>query len=188
MRKFALIFIALLLAAPVLTSCLSNDDEQNVWEEYAAWREANEAWLEEMTLRTDDNGDPYYKTVRGAWDYYSYVLIHYYNDTTITRGNLSPHYTSTVDVIYRGHLYDGTPFDSSYLNTSPADSVYRTGLEDVITGWVVALSDMHVGDSCEVIIPYQSGYNANGSGAVLPYSCLVFDMKLVGVPFYETHL
>lgn len=187
MRKFALLFTAMLLSIPMLTSCLNNDDEINTWEEYAAWRETNEAWLTEITQRTDENGDPYYQTVRAPWDYYSYVLMHYYNDTTLTRGNLSPHYTSTVDVIYKGQLYDGTPFDSSYLKTSPADSVYRTKLEDIITGWVIALTDMHVGDSCEVIIPYQSGYNAGSSGVILPYSTLVFNMKLVGVPFYETN-
>ena len=58
MRKFALLFTAMLLSIPMLTSCLNNDDEINTWEEYAAWRETNEAWLTEMTQRTDENGDP----------------------------------------------------------------------------------------------------------------------------------
>ena len=185
MRKFALISFASLLLASVATSCLSDNNGTDVWEEYAQWREANDAWLEDMQQRTDDNGNPYYKTVRGAWDYNSYVLMHYFNDTTLTRGNLSPYYTSTVDFIYHGQLYDGTPFDSSYLSTSPADSVRRTTLTNVISGWVIAATEMHVGDSCEVIVPYSSGYGASGMGDVLPYSHLVFNMKLVGVPFYE---
>ena len=114
--------------------------------------------------------------------------MHYFNDTTLTRGNLTPHYNSWVDVVYKGQLYDGTPFDSSYLNTTPADSVFRTTMGNVITGWAVALSDMHVGDSCEVIVPYSVGYSETGSGSILPYSHLVFNMKLVGVPFYEAKL
>ena len=185
MRKFALLVVALLLSS-VATSCLSDDNENSTWEEYAEWRDANNAWLEQTIQRTDDDGNPYYKTVRGVWDYNSYVYMHYFNDTTLTRDNLSPYYTSTVDVIYHGQMYDGTPFDSSYLRTTPADSVYRTTLTNVITGWVIALSDMHVGDSCEVIVPYSVGYNASSTGAILPYSHLIFNMKLVGVPYYET--
>lgn len=186
MRKTALIFVALILSATALTSCLNNDDYEDAWDKYAEWREANDQWLEEMSQLADDNGEPFYQTVRAAWDYHSYVLIHYYNDTTLTRGNLSPLYTSTVDVIYKGQLYDGTPFDSSYLKTWPADSVCRTNQSNIITGWVIALSDMHIGDSCDVIIPYQSAYSATGSGSVLPYSNLKFSMKLVGIPAYET--
>ncbi len=187
MRKFPLLLIASLLLSVMGVSCLnSNNDENDTWEEYADWRNANDDWLEEMRQRTDEDGNPYYRTVRGAWDYNSYVLMHYFNDTSLTRGNLSPHYTSYVDVIYRVTLYDGTPVDSSYLNTTPADSIYRTTPGNVITGWVIALTDMHVGDSCEVIVPYSVGYGANSSGAILPYSHLVYSMKLVGIPYYET--
>ncbi len=185
MRKFVLSFMAVFLIASFATSCLNSDDESDTWEEYADWREANNAWLEEMQELTDEDGSPYYHIVRGVWDNNSYVLMHYFNDTTLTRGNLSPYYTSTIDVVYYGRLYDGTPFDSSYLETSPADSVYRTQLTNVITGWVIAAMDMHVGDTCEFIVPYSYGYGASSSGSILPYSHLVFGMKMVGVPYYE---
>lgn len=188
MKKFALLLIASLLLIPSVTSCLNNDEVVDTWTEYAEWRETNDAWLEEMRNLTDDNGNRYYKEVRGAWDFNACVYMHYFNDTTLTRGNLTPHYNSWVDVVYKGQLYDGTPFDSSYLNTTPADSVFRTTMGNVITGWAVALSDMHVGDSCEVIVPYSVGYSGTGSGSILPYSHLVFNMKLVGVPFYEAKL
>lgn len=187
MRKFPLfLIIATLLLAVTGVSCLDSNDGNDTWEEYADWRNANDGWLEEMRQLTDVDGNSYYRTVRGPWDHNSFVLMHYFNDTTLTRGNLSPHFNSYVDVIYRVTLYDGTPIDSSYLQTSPADSVYRTSPQNEITGWVIALTDMHVGDSCEVIVPYSVGYGANGSGDILPYSHLVYSMKLVGVPFYET--
>ena len=111
--------------------------------------------------------------------------MHYFNDTTLTRDNLSPLYTSTVDAKYIGYLYDGTPFDSSYLNTSPADSILRLSLAGVIPGWTVALSFMHVGDSCEVLIPYEYAYGNTGDRKIKPYSALRFIMKLVDIPGYE---
>ena len=94
-------------------------------------------------------------------------------------------YTSTVDVKYIGHLYDGTAFDSSYINTYPADSIYRTTLSSVIEGWTIALTNMHVGDSCEVLIPYQHAYGSSEHGDIKPYSALQFNIKLVYIPGYE---
>ncbi|MDE6074493.1 MAG: FKBP-type peptidyl-prolyl cis-trans isomerase, partial [Muribaculaceae bacterium] len=49
----------------------------------------------------------------------------------------------------------------------------------------IALEKMHVGDSVEVIIPYQAGYGASSSGSILPYSTLRFGIKLVNIPYYE---
>ena len=106
-------------------------------------------------------------------------IIHY-NDTSLNRDAQSPYQTSTVDVIYKGMLYDGTPFDSSYLRT---DSIYRTQVKQNIKGWIIALEQMKVGDSCRVIIPQTLGYGAQYmSSLILPYTTLVFDMKLVDIP------
>ena len=55
----------------------------------------------------------------------------------------------------------------------------------MIEGWKIALVNMRVGDSVRVVIPYKLGYGASGSGAIPPYSTLVFDMKLVDIPYYE---
>ena len=50
--------LALLLTA---TFAACNDDgEQSTWQEYEGWREQNNAWLEEMKARTNDDGTPYY--------------------------------------------------------------------------------------------------------------------------------
>ena len=111
-------------------------------------------------------------------------MIKYFNDKALTENNLSPLYTSTVDVKYIGRLYDDVAFDSSYTSTSPADSVTRFKLNNLIEGWVVGLTDMHIGDSCELIIPYEFAYGATGSSSINPYSNLRFNLKLVDIPGY----
>ena len=128
----------------------------------------------------DEKGNPIYTKVVPSWDHSIYVLMKYYNDTSLNRDAQSPYQTSTVDVIYKGMLYDGTPFDSSYLRT---DSIYRTQVKQNIKGWIIALEQMKVGDSCRVIIPQTLGYGAQYmSSLILPYTTLVFDMKLVDIP------
>ncbi len=181
MKKTALLFMMSLLLSVVASSCFDND---NNWKDYAEWRELNEQWLEEQRNRIDANGDPYFKEVRAEWDGNAYVLMHFFNDTTLTRDNLSPLYTSTVDVKYIGYLCTGEAFDSSYLKT---DSVLRMTLTEgnSIEGWSLALQNMHVGDTCEVIIPYGLAYGTSGYLDIDPYSVLRYNMRLVSVPGYE---
>lgn len=159
----------------------STDDEESTWEEYTQWRELNEAWLEEQAARTNDDGTPLYTKVVPVWNNNTYVLMRWYNDTLKTRNNLSPIYTSTVDVKYYGQLYTDEPFDSSYLSLSPADSVSRFQLNQVISGWAIAMERMHVGDSVEVLVPYIAGYGSTSTDVILPYSALKFQIKLVNV-------
>ena len=62
-------------------------------------------------------------------------------------------------------------------------SIYRTQVKQNIKGWIIALEQMKVGDSCRVIIPQTLGYGAQYmSSLILPYTTLVFDMKLVDIP------
>ena len=102
----------------------------------------------------------------------------------LTKDNLKPLLTSTVDVKYIGRLYNDVAFDSSFLRTTPADSVFRTKLTGVIEGWQIALMNMHIGDSCEIVIPSDQAYGSSGSGSIYPYSALKFHVKLVGIPGY----
>lgn len=187
MKKLPLIISLFAIICLGFLSCVDNESNK-YWEKYKVWREANQLWLEEQSLLKNEDGSNYYEVLNPIWDKSSYVLIHYFNDRNLTAGNLSPMYTSTVDVKYIGYLYDGTPFDSSYLNTTPADSIFRTKLSSVINGWTIALSDMHVGDSCEVLIPYQYAYGETGYNTIQPYSALKFNIKLVDVAGYEIDL
>ena len=171
--------LATLAITMLMGSCMGKDDSET----YKDWRQQNEDWFAKQAANTS-----YYTTVRPSWNNSVYVLMHWYNDRSKTAGNLKPLYTSTVDVKYRGKLYDDTPFDSSYLRTSPADSIFRVQVSgDVIEGWAVALTNMHVGDSCEVIIPYNLAYGTYSRGTVIkPYSMLIFDLKLKSINNYET--
>lgn len=168
--------------AASLCSCI-NDKETD---DYADWRKANLEWYEQQKSVTDAAGNKFYKVVTADWDPQATVLMHWFNDTNATRANIKPLYSSQVDVKYYGKLYDGTPFDSSYLSTSPADSLFRCRLNgDVIEGWGLAVTQMHIGDSVRVVIPYSLGYKNSSTGSINPYSMLVFDIKLVAVPKFE---
>ena len=180
MKKFPLILLLCLVVSATLASCLKDDDASS------DWAKANDAWLDQMLELKDWQGNDYYKVVVAPWDADAQVLMHWFNDTTLTRDNLKPLYTSTVDVKYYGRYYNGAPLDSSYARTSPADSVFRTRLNGgIITGWAIALTRMHIGDSVRVVIPYNVGYGTSAYGTVKAYTNLEFDLKLVGIPYYE---
>ena len=70
--------------------------------------------------------------------------------------------------------------------TTYGDSLYRTRVNNVITGWQIALTNMHEGDSVTVVVPYNAAYGSTGSGAIAPYSTLIFDVMLKKVQAYET--
>ncbi len=182
MKKLPLFLIFII--ATIAIGCSSDDN--NVWEEYADWREANINWFNEQQNRTNDDGSKYYTQLEPSWYAGQHILIHYFNDRKLTEGNLSPLYTSTVDVKYKGWLYNGESFDSSYGNTATyGDSLYRVRCNNVILGWSAALEDMRIGDSCEIVIPYQMAYGEQNTGSIKPYSALKFHIKLVDIPFYQ---
>lgn len=173
--------VALALLAIGPSSCMGDD----TWEAYETWRNENNQWYLDQREKKNPDGTPYYTMLSPAWYPQSGVLIHYFNDRSLTAGNLSPLMTSTVDMVYVGHLYNDTVFDSSYANTEYGDSIFRTQCNAVIDGWQIVLNDMHIGDSCEVIIPYPQAYGPSGQGSIPPYSTLRFNMKLVAIPGYE---
>lgn len=178
-----LLFMLPLLAL-VFAACSSDDDDiDDVWEKYADWREVNDQWIEDQAELTNPDGSKVYTKVVPEWNKNAYVLMRWHNDTTQTQNNLRPLYTSTVDVKYIGRLYDDQPFDSSYVRTEPADSIYRCRVSSNITGWVIAMERMHVGDSVTVLIPYTVGYGSKSQGSYIkPYSTLQFGIKLVDIP------
>ena len=54
-------------------------------------------------------------------------------------------------------------------------------MNELITGWQIALTQMHVGDHWIVYIPWEMGYGKKGSGNIPGYSTLVFEMELVAI-------
>lgn len=88
----------------------------------------------------------------------------------------SPTERSIVTVHYTGRLIDGRVFDGSRGGTPLA-----MRLCDLIPGWVVALTRMHVGDRWEVYIPADMAYGKRVLPGIPGGSTLVFDIELLGV-------
>ena len=92
-------------------------------------------------------------------------------------GDRSPRGGSVVTVHYKGSLINGKIFDNSYERGYP--EAFR--LNDLIVGWQIALTQMHVGDHWIVYIPYQLGYGTRDSGPIPAYSTLIFEVELVAI-------
>ena len=173
-----LLLVAVFIVA--LSSCLKN----NSLTATEKWREHNEYWIDSLAALRNPDGTSYYTKTYGIDDKAAYVLMHFFNDRKLTEGNLSPYPSSTVDVKYIGKNCYGEAFDSSFTSTTPADSLARFRPSNLITGFNIALQHMRVGDSCRIAIPWNYAYGSNGSTTISPYSALMFDIKLVDIPFY----
>ena len=88
MKKFFYTIILAALALTMLDSCLGN----NVYDEYKDWRQKNDEWYGQQ------KASGLYSTIIASWDPSAQVLIRWHNDTMLTRNNLKPFITSTVDL------------------------------------------------------------------------------------------
>ena len=84
-----------------------------------------------------------------------------------------------VTVHYTGKLLDGTVFDSSVKRGEPFS--FMLGARQVIPGWEVAVSKMHVGEKATVLIPSDFAYGERGNYAIPPFSPLLCDSELLSV-------
>lgn len=185
--KKILWIIGLMFTLPFLPACNSDDDEYDL-SKFEPWKEQNEQWLKEMQARKNPDGTPYYQTVVPKWNPSAYILMHYFNDRSETADNLSPLYTSTVDVRYIGYNCEDEPFDSSATVSAYGKlGVARFQCNQVIPGWSIALMDMHVGDTAEIVIPYDIAYGTTNYGNILPYSSLRFNVRLEDIHTYEAN-
>lgn len=83
-----------------------------------------------------------------------------------------------VTTHYRGHLIDGTEFDSSYKRNEPATFTVNA----VIPGWTEALQLMTPGSKFELFIPSNLAYGSQGIGRIIgPNETLIFEIELLSV-------
>ena len=92
-------------------------------------------------------------------------------------GERCPRGGNVVTVHYKGSLINGRVFDNSWERGYP--EAFR--LSDLIVGWQIALTQMHVGDHWMIYIPYELGYGTRASGPIPAYSTLIFEVKLVAI-------
>ncbi len=91
-------------------------------------------------------------------------------------GAPSPGRGSVVTAHYTGKTINGKTFDSSRGGVAPA---FR--LRDLITGWIIALQQMRVGDRWEIYIPAEQGYGKFNQPGIPGGSTLIFDIELLGI-------
>ncbi len=167
-----------LLIAPAITSCLSKDDNSY---DYTEWRNENETYFIRMQDTIGADGKKVFETITPVWAPSVSILAQWHNDRSLTASNLVPMDNSTCDIVYKGSYYNGVVFDSSY---SEVDSVRSFTPTSLISGFWAMLTNMHVGDSVTCIIPQNAGYGASSS-SIMPYSTLVFNIKLKAIKAYE---
>lgn len=185
--KFTKTIAAAIIAALAMgTVACGDDDNQINLSDYQEWRKRNDEWLAQMQQRRNDDGTPYYETIVPAWNPGAFILIHFFNDRAETQENLVPLYTSVVDVIYEGYNVDDELFDSSKnVNSYGRTGVQRFACNQTIQGWAIAMENMHVGDTCEIIVPYDVAYGTSVTGSIPPYSVLRFNLRLHDIYRYE---
>ena len=100
----------------------------------------------------------------------------YYEVLTEGTGAI-PADTSRVEVNYEGKLLNDTIFDSSYQRGEPM----KFRCNQVIPGWIKALTNMPVGSTWMVYIPQEQAYGEREAGKITPFSCLIFKIELLGI-------
>jgi len=101
-----------------------------------------------------------------------YKVIHKGKESGAT-----PRPNSVVTVHYKGTLMNGKEFDNSRKQRTPP--AFR--LSELITGWKIALTKMHVGDKWLLIIPWNMGYGTRPCGDIPAFSPLIFEIELLGI-------
>lgn len=170
--KRLLICTGIALASLPFSSCLKSEVD-----DYETWRQTNDAYLN--TINTDE-----YEKIVPDWAPQNSVYIKWHNDRSLTAGNLVAMSNSTVDIKYDLEDINGKRLDSSYSATS-GDSVYQSKPNNNVIGMWIAMTTMHVGDSATVIIPYPSGYGSQVKGTMLPYTNLIYHMKVKAIKALE---
>ncbi|MDD4199664.1 MAG: FKBP-type peptidyl-prolyl cis-trans isomerase [Paludibacter sp.] len=145
------IFI-LLISVLFLSSC----DE----DKYGDWKTLNENWLEKFKNENKDDPD-FFVTESGL----CYRMIHegYY---------AKPNIESVIYVKYSGKLITGESFENK--------TIYLR-LSTMSKGWKEGLPKIREGGRLILYIPAKLGYGDDGSGAIPPYSTLIFDIELKDV-------
>jgi FKBP-type peptidyl-prolyl cis-trans isomerase FkpA len=86
-----------------------------------------------------------------------------------------PHPTALMRVHYKGYLLDGSVFDETDLDGSPA----QLRLSQMIHGWKIGMPYFKPGGKGKLLIPSNIGYGARSFGIIPAYSVLIFDIELI---------
>jgi FKBP-type peptidyl-prolyl cis-trans isomerase FkpA len=88
----------------------------------------------------------------------------------------SPTLTSTISVLYKATLLDGTVFDST--GTTPRTFVLNT----LVPAWQFTLPKIQTGGRIKLLVPSKYGYGCAGAGTIVPPDTpIYFDITLLAV-------
>ena len=159
---FALASVASLI---VLTSCFGDSKT----DDFSEWRLQNEEYVANIEAETVD-GKLVYERITPNWDQSVFVLMKWHNDREENINKLTPLSNSTVTLNYMLTTIMGDTIDKGTSFTCKPNNM--------VSGFWTAVTNMNVNDSVTVVVPYTAGYGSFGSGAVLPYSTLIFGIRL----------
>lgn len=98
---------------------------------------------------------------------------------------LTPLFTDSVSVYYRGKLINGTVFDQNYtgdldekIHVPTHFALQANQTDGLIVGWITALQWMKEGERVELYIPAALGYGTQSQSSIPANSVLIFDLKL----------
>ena len=168
MKSKILPLMGLLLA---LTQAACNT---TVVEEVTEEQKKSDAFIEAL----DKQGD-YAKLLFLNEDYPVYYKE--LRDAPAENKGVSPYQNSTVTVTLRGeHAITGQEFQA--LTTINDMVIYNkisdTSGSQLVAGVQIALQNMEVGDTWEIVIPWQLGYGYRAYGIIPAYSPLRFEITL----------
>ena len=174
MKQNKLIILSLFFCLLLISSCSSNDDTSY----YKEWKSLNESYFTNMK----DSAGYVLSSIpasSGGGSFYYKIITR--SDST----SASPLYNDIVTVNYRGKIIDGTVFDQTFSGINPPVDSTATPrsfyLKGLISGWIVNLMQMKVGERRKIILPQELAYDPYSSGLILPYSTTAWDVQLVAV-------
>ena len=173
-RCFFLSVVSFIGFCFLLSSCLGKNDVSA--NDYEDWRIENEEYIKNAATELSEGRLRYDKVVPD-WDKSVYTLMEWIEHGNSNEG-INPITNSTVKINYLLKNIEGDTLD------------YSTGFVcqpvNLVTGFQVALYNMVPGDSVQAIVPYEAGYGSYSYGSVLPYSTLVFGIRLDSIRSYQS--
>lgn len=191
-------FLSLLCSILALAAVSCSKDEEAAGE-YDNWQARNQAYVDSIANLAKQGLNGW---TRARVYYYSqtYADAHpnenniyvYLNKISNGGGSVSPIFSDTVRIQYRGRLIPsksypaGNVFGQSFwenkIEEIREDTAVPTlmAVAENVPGFSQALQNMVEGDIYHIVIPYAVGYGSNSTISSIPnYSTLIFDTKLV---------
>ena len=148
----------------VLPACF-NDDKAS---DFSEWRNLNQGFIDSISMVTE-NGSLAFTPLTPDWDKSFTIYMRWHNEER-NESEVTPLSTSTCRVKYTLTNIAGDTLDSSASFTCVPNNM--------VTGFMAAVTNMRVNDTVTAVIPYTAGYGTYGYGSIRPFSTLIFGIRL----------